>query len=86
LIDAEVPDAHISSSKILFSDELETKLRYVIVLNGMIDVVRASYPVLDRMFVSGRLRRAFEVRPPFQDLPWAQTSPYHLIVYEAVRP
>jgi hypothetical protein len=86
LIDANVPDAFISSSKILFSDRLGDRLRYAVILDGMVDTVRESYPLIDRMFASGELKLAFEVKPPFQDLPWARSSPYHLLVFEKVRP
>lgn len=86
LIDADIPDAFISSSKILFDDKLIDRLRYAVVVDGKVDTVRESYPMIDRMFASGVLKLAFQVKPPFLDLPWARTSPYHLLVFEKVRP
>lgn len=86
LLDAKVPDAFISSSKVLFSESLTDRLTYVIVLDGMLGPVRASYPIIDRMFASGALKLAFEVNPPFRELPWARRSPYKLVVFERVRP
>jgi hypothetical protein len=86
LIDKDIPDAYISSSKVLFTERLAARLRYAVILDGMVDIVRASYPILDRMFAAGELKLAFVVMTPFQDLPWASLPPYRLLVFEKARP